>query len=264
MTATLTLLEVRCSRCWNSNCFPVDAVGSQQGCRHCGQDILVPEATPERIARAEALLAEQPDLLEQPATSDSASPANDRSAVRAKFDRVLSDQEILELARKESYVPLEQMDFSGYPTASLVARFLASMVDQFLLVVTYALGMVMVALMARYGLAVNPFEYYRVHHTFPIGTVILVHCLPAMFAATQWVLISTSGQTLGKKLFMIRIVTTTGRLPGFIQGVVLRNWVRNLIYMLPFAGLIDCLCVLGESKRAGHDWLAGTTVIAVV
>lgn len=251
MTATLTLLEVRCSRCWNSNCFPVDDVGSTQDCRNCGHQILVPEATPERIARAEALLAEQPELMEQPAKVE-------------QFDRVLSDKEIQELVRKESYVPLDQMDFSGYPSASLVARFLASMVDQFILGVTFVVGVVLVVFMSKLGTGVNPFEYYRQHHNFPISTLILLNCLPAMLVAIQWVLLATSGQTIGKKLFMIRIVTTSGKLPGFLQAVVLRNWVRNLLYMLPFAGLIDCLFVLGESKRAGHDWIAGTTVIAVV
>lgn len=264
MTATLTLLEVRCSRCWNSNCFPVDTVGSTQECRNCGQDIVVPEATPERIARAEALLAEQPELIEQTSASSGSRQVGGSSSARSEFDRVLSDQEILELARKESYVPLDQMDFSGYPTASLIARFLASTVDQFLLLGAYILGFVMVVAMSKYGMAESPFESFRHERALPLATIVLIHCLPGMLAAIQWVLLSTAGQTIGKKLFMIRIVTTSGQLPGFVQAVVLRNWVRNLLYMLPLAGIIDCLFVLGDSKRAGHDWIAGTKVIAVV
>ena len=248
MTATLTLLEVRCSRCWNSNCFSVDDVGSRQACRHCAHEILVPEATPERIARAEALLAEQPELMQQPA--------------EPSFDRALSDREIQELARKESQVPLDQMDFSGYPTASLVARFLASMLDQFLIVMAYVMSFVMVLVMAKQGMAENIFETLRYHRNLGIGTLILLNCVPAMLVMIQWVLLSTSGQTLGKKLFMIRIVTIDGKLPGFLQAVVLRNWVRNLLYMIPLAWLVDCCFALGDSKRAGHDWIAGTQVVS--
>lgn len=250
MTATLTLLEVRCSRCWNSNCFSVEHVGSRQECRHCSHEILVPEATPERIARAEALLAEQPELLEPPL------------AAQQSLDRVLSDREIQELARQESYVPLDQMDFSGYPTASLVTRFLASMLDQFLLVMAFVMSFVMVIIMSHQGMAENPLETIRDHRLLGIGTLILLNCLPVMLVSVQWVLLSTSGQTLGKKLFMIRIVTIGGRLPGFLQAVVLRNWFRNLLYMIPLAWLVDCLFVLGESKRAGHDYIAGTHVVS--
>ncbi len=252
MTATLTLLEVRCSRCWNSNCFSVETVGTKQACRNCGNDILVPEATPERIARAEALLTEQPELIEQP------------EVPREQFDRKLSDREIQELVRKESYVPLDQMDFSGYPLASLGSRFFASIVDQFLMVGAFLLSLVMVMVMAKQGMAENIFETMRNQRSLSIGTLILLNCLPMMLAAIQWVLLSTSGQTLGKKLFMIRIVTTSGSLPGFVQAVVLRNWVRNLLYMIPLAWLVDCALALGESKRAGHDWIAGTMVVANV
>lgn len=252
MTATLTLLEVRCSRCWNSNCFSVETVGTDQECRNCGSNILVPEATPDRIARAEALLAEQPEIIEQPAAS------------REQFDRQLSDREIQELVRKESQVPLEQMDFSGYPMASLFSRFLASTVDQFLMGGAFLLSFVMVMIMSKQGMAENIFETIRNQRSLSTNTLILLNCLPAMLAAIQWVLLSTSGQTIGKKLFMIRIVTTSGRLPGFVQAVVLRNWVRNLLYMIPLAWLVDCALALGESKRAGHDWLAGTMVVANV
>lgn len=212
--------------------------------------MLVPEATPERVARAEALMADQPDFLDEPVK-------------QPEFDRPLSDREIDELARRESTLPIEQMDFSGYPNASLVARFLAGLVDQFALVITFVLGFFMVMAMAKQGMAENPIDAIRNHGQLSLGTLILLHCIPMMLVAIQWVLLATSGQTLGKKLFMIRIVGTEGRIPGFVRAVVLRNWVRNLLYMIPLAWLVDCLFVLGESKRAGHDWIAGTKVIAI-
>jgi uncharacterized RDD family membrane protein YckC len=212
---------------------------------------LVPEATPERIARAEALLAEQPELLEQTSSAN-------------RFDEPLSDAEIDRLAREQSYLPLDQMDFSGYPTASLVARFLAATVDQFIMVMAVVGGFLLVMMMAKNGMAENPIEAYRLNGELKFSTMVLIYCLPVMFVLIQWVLLATSGQTVGKKLLMIRIVTVDGRLPGIVQSVILRNWVRNLLYIIPLAWLVDCLFLLGDSKRAGHDWIAGTKVIANV
>ena len=249
MTATLTLLEVRCSTCWNSNCFPVETVGQAQACRHCQKELTVPEATPERIARAEALIASQPELLE---------PA---APVAPQVDPQLSDQQVIQLMRKES-AGSDQMDFVGYPTASLVARFLAMMIDQFLYFVSLVMGIVLLVAMAKMRLTDNPIETYRLTHHFSLSSMILTFNFTAMLVASQWVLLSTSGQTIGKKLMMIRVVTIDGKLPGFLQAVVLRNWVRNLLYMIPFAWLVDCLFALSDSKRAGHDWIAGTHVVA--
>ena len=103
-TVAPVFVEFRCNRCWYSNCADSEAVGTKVECRNCGQETTVPEATPDRIARAEALLSEQPELINKP-------PAADKS--KLEFDCKLSDRELVEIAKRESYVPLDQMDFSS-------------------------------------------------------------------------------------------------------------------------------------------------------
>lgn len=241
MTATITLLEVRCTRCWRSNCYPVENVGSTQECQHCESAIVVPEATPERIARAEAILNEQPDLLIQPAK------IGDKPSNRDKED----------LLEPQGRLPLEQMEFSGHPNASLVARFFAVVVDNILVAVATVVGILAVIKLENSSLD-------KLLENPSLTSMIILYSFPIMLFAIQWIMLAQSGQTIGKKILFVRIVTMEGKLPGFLRAVVMRNWMRNLLYMLPFAGLIDCLFVLGESRRAGHDWIAGTRVIAVI
>ncbi len=248
MTATLTLLEARCTRCWNSNCFPVEAAGSPRPCRHCGHEFLVPEATPERIARAAALLEEQPEL------SDAL--IGKQAAVQAV---VVEATVVSPAARGEQS---NQTDFCGYPPASITARFIAYTIDQILLMVATAVGVVTLIAMMKNGLIPKPSSSDRSADLSAMTNLLMIGILPAMVCVCQWILLATSGQTLGKKLMLIRVVNMQGRLPGFLYAVVLRSWLRAILYCFPFAWLIDYLFIFGESKRAGHDWISGTQVIA--
>ena len=80
----------------------------------------------------------------------------------------------------------------------------------------------------------------------------------------QWILLAISGQTLGKKLLMIRIVSESGKLPGFLQAVVMRNWLRFAFSLIPFFAFIDVLFIFSDSRRCLHDYMAGTKVISLV
>jgi uncharacterized RDD family membrane protein YckC len=91
----------------------------------------------------------------------------------------------------------------------------------------------------------------------------------------QWVLISRSGQTIGKRATGIRIVRLDGTPVSFGTGVVLRNWVLKLIAailsspvllpVLPYLGtallIVDWLFVFREDRRCIHDHIAGTRVV---
>jgi uncharacterized RDD family membrane protein YckC len=77
----------------------------------------------------------------------------------------------------------------------------------------------------------------------------------------QWNLIATRGQTLGKMMLFKRIINVNGEIPGFISGVILRNWLRAALNSIPIFGLIDVLFIFGESRRCIHDYLAGTRVV---
>lgn len=91
----------------------------------------------------------------------------------------------------------------------------------------------------------------------------LGYALPIILYA--W-MVTKSGQTPGKKLCKMRIVTSdTKELPGFQKGVFLRSWVINIAYMVPLVGalfaLIDYLMVFSENRQTIHDRLAGTVVV---
>ncbi|MEQ1828417.1 MAG: RDD family protein, partial [Pirellula sp.] len=232
-----------------------EAVGTEVDCRHCGQQITVPEATPERIARALALLEQEPEL---------SAPKAPQETRKSEFNRNLSDKELVELARRESFVPLNQMDFQGFPLASVSARLIASIVDGILLMMSWVLGFFLLVLTAKLGGMENPFGSVQRHQEFNPILLLVFGLSPTIFVLGQWYLLASSGQTIGKKLLMIRIVSETGRLPGFIQAVVLRNWVRVLFSFIPFFGLVDLLFIFSASRKCLHDYVASTRVVTMI
>ena len=96
----------------------------------------------------------------------------------------------------------------------------------------------------------------------------------------QWVLISKTSQSIGKRAVGIQILRTSGDRVGFLDGVVLRNWPWTWAKVLagavfsqapllgPFAAplgnfcvtLMDVLPVFGPHRRCVRDYLAGTIV----
>lgn len=91
-------------------------------------------------------------------------------------------------------------------------------------------------------------------------------CLAALgIAVYQWILISRTGQSLGKKWTGIRIEKIDGSPVTFSTGVVLRNWVPKLMGAFPYLGmlfhLLDSLFIFREDRRCLHDHIAGTRVV---
>jgi uncharacterized RDD family membrane protein YckC len=84
-------------------------------------------------------------------------------------------------------------------------------------------------------------------------------------AIYQWVLISRTGQSLGKKWTGIRIELVDGGAVNFTSGVLLRNWVPKLMGIVPYLGalfhLVDALFIFREDRRCIHDLIAGTRVV---
>ncbi|MEM8668569.1 MAG: RDD family protein [Planctomycetota bacterium] len=94
-------------------------------------------------------------------------------------------------------------------------------------------------------------------------SVAVAYTVPIILYA--W-MITASGQTPGKKLCKIRIVTAdTKQLPGFAKGVALRSWLKNVLYSIPLLGfliaLADILMIFGEKRQCLHDMIAGTIVV---
>ena len=97
------------------------------------------------------------------------------------------------------------------------------------------------------------------------GSGVIVILTIAMLWIYQWYLVSTTGQTLGKRWAGIRIVKVDGSPSTFVSAVVLRSWVFALLGAIPVLGallaLADVLAIFGSERRCLHDQLAGTIVI---
>ena len=85
------------------------------------------------------------------------------------------------------------------------------------------------------------------------------------FQCLQYYLISTSGQSIGKKLLGIRIVTEEGRPVRFWDGVFKRELIMGALTSIPlvggFIGLYDTLSIFSADRRMLHDRIAGTIVV---
>jgi uncharacterized RDD family membrane protein YckC len=108
------------------------------------------------------------------------------------------------------------------------------------------------------------------NETFPFefGAPLLLMLVPLLgFLIYQIYLLTTRGQTLGKRLLKIRIVRTDGSKPGFVHAVLLRSVVMQFIGAIPFVGgivsFVDPLLIFREDRRCLHDMIADTTVIDV-
>jgi len=82
----------------------------------------------------------------------------------------------------------------------------------------------------------------------------------------QVVMLSTRGQTIGKRLVGIRVVRyPDGAKAGFIHGWLLRSLVPGVIGLIPYLGaifmLVDICFIFGDERRCLHDLMAGTKVV---
>jgi len=137
---------------------------------------------------------------------------------------------------------------SNEPLASRSSRFIASLVDNFLILAAAIPGGVLIAASPRRapGFAL-----------MAAGALVL--------HAVQWYLISTTGRSLGKRWCRLKIIRNDGGPVTFMSGVVLREWLPFALRMIPgmgtLFGLADPLFVFFQDRRCIHDHIAGTRVI---
>jgi uncharacterized RDD family membrane protein YckC len=84
----------------------------------------------------------------------------------------------------------------------------------------------------------------------------------------QAYLVTTTGQSIAKRWFRIKIVRLDGSPVSFVSGVLLRSWLIMVLQQIPgfnlFAGLLDPLFIFRQDRRCIHDFIAGTKVINLV
>ena len=140
----------------------------------------------------------------------------------------------------------------GVPLASRWSRFLAWFLDLLLNV-----GSALPAFTAAVAVPGD-----GEHGALPYVAIGLA-CYLCLWAYQAW-LRATRGQTIGKRVVGIRIVShEDGSNPGFWRAVFLRDLVPWFIDLLVFRvfGIIDVAFILGRERRCVHDYMAATMVV---
>lgn len=105
-------------------------------------------------------------------------------------------------------------------------------------------------------------------HTRDLSAALALLILPFALLCYQWYLIATTGQSLAKRWMKIKIVRLDGSPVGFVNGVLLREWVLFGFQMIPIVGRIvgfaDGVMIFGNDRRCLHDQIAGTKVVLVL
>ncbi len=100
----------------------------------------------------------------------------------------------------------------------------------------------------------------------PLGTSIVIALLSfVLFAFLHSYFLKKKGQTIGKKIVGIRIVTQDGNTPTLGRLLGARYGIVYLFNSLPVIGsvfaLIDVLFIFRRDRRCIHDLVAGTRVV---
>ena len=95
-----------------------------------------------------------------------------------------------------------------------------------------------------------------------IGVLIMIAGILGL-VIYQWYLLSTLGQTIGKRMLEIKIIKLDGSNGGFVTNVLMREILNGLIGIIPLYGLVDILFIFSAEQRCIHDHIAGTKVVRV-
>lgn len=140
--------------------------------------------------------------------------------------------------------------------ATRVQRFIAAMIDGCLGI------LVTIPLFEHYQL----WEVMKTGGTVPTEVSIKLAMYGLlMFFILHGTLLYRYGQTVGKRVMGLAIVTLDGGRPHFAHLILNRylpQWVAGFIPGIgPLLGIVDALFVFRNDKRCVHDLIAGTKVI---
>jgi hypothetical protein len=153
-------------------------------------------------------------------------------------------------------VPFQRTSYEQWNLATLGQRFGGWLIDSLLAAATAIPGVIAysmyvygnrgigeAATVAEQGEAIGMMFQY-------MG---LIFIGPLILGIYQWYLITKTGQT--------------GELPGFVYGVLLRNWLFVFAGLIPYVGgcigLADAIAIFfGDRRQCLHDRVAGTIVVA--
>jgi uncharacterized RDD family membrane protein YckC len=129
-------------------------------------------------------------------------------------------------------------------------RFIANLVDNFILMIPMFGGFLLGAILSRNeALAV---------------IAMLLGILGSMAVAGYQIYLAQYGQSIGKRMRHIRVVRNDGNPASLARILLLRNFVPAIIgSFCGLFGIVDVLTIFGEERRCLHDLLADTKVVKV-
>ncbi len=158
----------------------------------------------------------------------------------------------------EEDTPENFVEYEPNQLASRGKRLAAAVVDIFIffplvVLVAQPLGLINISDPEK----IQAFNLEQSIKLFIIGQV--------LFLLVQGYLLHTQGQTIGKKLLKIKIVSLDDKLLGIGQLYFVRYLTFSLIAQIPIIGaligIVNVLFIFGQDKRCLHDRIAGTKVI---
>ena len=226
-------IEFRCPGCNKLLRTKDETAGKRAKCPQCGNIVEIPVPAPAE---------DSPDLFSDLAEADFA-PIREPAALQSSLPADSGNP----YAAPQSSLSSGRTPGRRQDLASRGARFVGALVD---FLIYFAVAIVVIVVLVSSG----------VQDPDSVRLMILIFMLP--IAIVQWVLIATSGQSIGKKAVGTRIVNAdTYQVPGFLHSVVLRSWVPALLGCVPLFGLVDALWIFGEERRCVHDLIASTRVV---
>jgi uncharacterized RDD family membrane protein YckC len=178
-------------------------------------------------------------------------------------------------------VPGAIMEMPAFVPAERGTRLLARVIDWVLEFVCaipggIILGEEFLKLVVTVGQGGEP-DFSQVDlHRLGLGAFVFGVCWLTLLAIQVWML-STRGQSIGKRITGIRIIRLqNGEKPGFVYGWLMREFLITIIgfmaAVIPIIGpillrpafhLVDWCMIFRDDQRCLHDLMAGTRVVRV-
>ncbi len=234
-TCASEMMEFRCTHCWHSNVVETQLAGSEVECQSCGHALSVPDASPDRIARAEALLKEMEQL-------DTPPPA------RPKAQEVVSDKELIALAQKRCKFRWRRWTSRAIQPLRYWLDWELPSLTILLFMISAILGVGLLVAMVHLGLAGNPADQVNRDGQFPIVPLIYFGTIPFTLLCIQWVLLSTCGQTIGKEGGAHSHCNGERKAAWIPAGCVSSQLGAEIIGSYPFSSPSSTSCLVWESR----------------
>ena len=170
------------------------------------------------------------------------------------------------------------VDTTGLVPAERGTRLLARVIDwaiEFACAIPggMILGGEFLKLMITIGQGGQPDFEQLDYQRLALGALVLTLSWLALLAVQVWML-TTRGQSIGKRIMGIRVVRIDGGKPGFVYAWLLRECVITFIGiaagLIPIMGpfllrpafhLVDWCMIFRDDQRCLHDLMAGTRVV---